>query len=521
MQTYSISKEDTTLIKGLAIFCIVMHNFFHWMPPSPGENEFLFDERLIQNFFSLLTSKPSEIINILFSYLGHYGVQIFIFISGVGLTYSMKKNERSWGNFMGYRLKKLYPLLLTGIIVFFISTILTTKSLVTKLEWHELTYKMLFLHTLLPNSGLKVVGPWWFFGLIMQLYLLFSFLYKFIEKYNWRALIALCIISYGCFFISHTYFHELRDISLMQNAPGHLPEFCFGIWFAQNRDKKIPILWLFISIALFVLGNFFQVCFPFTFISVTIIFLFAYPYLKKLICWKQNYLQSFFLFLGNLSMIIFVVHTIFRPPFIDTFSSYHNAGISLLAGVLFFVTIIGIALTSKKIYDNLSFLFNKITFKKQSRFLENTILLFVVIFFCYIMFYYMMVKFSNHKEIIEPQYSFQQNFVTEKEAYTSIAKYTITDKPYKTCTDIEFDYVNETDNKPILVFSIPGRVWQKYFLEKGVKNQDGSYHYTIHYRYIRPFIQWGNSLELSIYLWNYNHSVGEIKNTSVTVYNEK
>ena len=81
MKTYSISKDDTSLIKGLAIFCIVLHNFFHWMPPSPGENEFVFDERIHNNFFSILTSTPTEIINVLFSYFGHYGVQIFIFIS--------------------------------------------------------------------------------------------------------------------------------------------------------------------------------------------------------------------------------------------------------------------------------------------------------------------------------------------------------------------------------------------------------------------------------------------------------
>ena len=489
------------------------------MPPSPGENEFVFDERIHNNFFSILTSTPTEIINVLFSYFGHYGVQIFIFISGLGLTYSMIKNPSSWGNFMGGRLKKLYPLLLTGIIVYFISTILITKSLVSSLEWHELSYKLLFLHTLLPDSGMKIVGPWWFFGLIMQLYLLFPFLYKFIVKYNWKALVALWIISYGWIFISQNYCQDLRDISLMQNAPGHLSEFSLGIWFALNKDKKIHVFWLFVSIALFILGNFFPVFFPFTFIAVTTIFIFAYPYLKRFVCWK-NYLRKFFIFLGNLSMIVFVVHTIFRPPFIDTFSPYQNPWITLGAGFLFFVTILGVAVVARKIYENLSFLFNKITFKRQSRIFENAILIIVISFFLYIVCYYVAVEFSNKKEMIEPLYSYQENTVTTQKTYTSIAKYQITDIPLKMHVNIEFDYENKTENKPIVVCSIPGRVWQRYFLTDGESNHDGSYHYVIRYKYIRPFLQFTNTMELSVYLWNYNESVGDIKNVSLSAYKE-
>ena len=72
MKIYSISKQDTTLIKGLAIFSIILHNFFHKLEPTPGENEFSFDLERIQLLFQQIGEQPFDIINLLFSFLGHY-----------------------------------------------------------------------------------------------------------------------------------------------------------------------------------------------------------------------------------------------------------------------------------------------------------------------------------------------------------------------------------------------------------------------------------------------------------------
>ena len=35
----SYTKRDTNIIKGFAILSIVLHNYFHWLVPSPGGNE--------------------------------------------------------------------------------------------------------------------------------------------------------------------------------------------------------------------------------------------------------------------------------------------------------------------------------------------------------------------------------------------------------------------------------------------------------------------------------------------------
>ena len=102
-----LTKKDTSALKGFAILCIVFHNFFHHLDPSPGENEFLFSPNTVHGFFSLIGEQPSEFINIIFSYLGHFGVQIFILLSGYGLAISMLKHGKDWTTFMVDRLKTL------------------------------------------------------------------------------------------------------------------------------------------------------------------------------------------------------------------------------------------------------------------------------------------------------------------------------------------------------------------------------------------------------------------------------
>ena len=232
------TKRDTSILKGFAILCIVFHNFFHWLPPSPGENEFVFSALRIQQFFHLLGEQPAEFANIILSYLGHYGVQLFIMISGFGLAMSMMRKEQSWGVFVLDRLKKLYPLLITGIVVFILATIVLTGHSLKADEWRELGWKMLFIHTLLPNSGISLNGPWWFFGMIFQLYLLFPWLYQLIRRWKGMGFAGVCLVSYGLIFLFLKVFNLHGGFIVMQNSIGHLPEFCLGILLAFSVDKR-------------------------------------------------------------------------------------------------------------------------------------------------------------------------------------------------------------------------------------------------------------------------------------------
>ncbi|MFA7600377.1 MAG: acyltransferase [Bacteroidales bacterium] len=356
MYIKAFNKNDTFLIKGIAIIAILLHNFFHWIPPLIGENEFDFLINRLHRLIESLQATPLEFINVFFSYFGHYGVQLFIFISAYGLTISFSRNPCSWGRFMLDRLTKLYPLLLTAVIVFFFAIILLDQRLLSLYEWREIGYKLLFIHTLIPESGLSLNGPWWFFGLIFQLYLLFPLLFKLIKKYSWKAFILVLILSYGLIYISLFVYQPNNSVTFMQNAPGHLPEFALGVFFALNKDKKINPLFIIAALVLFVSGNFFEVCFPFTFLSLTFLliclFYFLYPYLQRSkLCYHS------FIYFGEISMLLFAVHAFFRPPFIYLNNQWNSFYGALFAALLFSLVVIGVSLIAKPIYIYLVALF--------------------------------------------------------------------------------------------------------------------------------------------------------------------
>ncbi len=79
-----LTRDDCQVMKGLAIICIVLHNYCHLLPSAAKENEFHFSEENNLYFYTHIIS--SDFIIQFFSYWGHLGVPIFIFLTGYGLT---------------------------------------------------------------------------------------------------------------------------------------------------------------------------------------------------------------------------------------------------------------------------------------------------------------------------------------------------------------------------------------------------------------------------------------------------
>lgn len=350
MTVTSFSKDQTTVFKGIAILLIMFHNFFHWINPINGmENEFYFNPEYVINVFQAIKCQPSEIINILFSYLGHYGVQIFIFLSGMGLALSYQSNPKKWGNFMINRLKKLYPLLIIGFIFYFFSRIITDYRLLTFVELRSFFYKFLFIQNYIPNEALSVNGPWWFFGLIFQLYLFFHIIYHLIGKYKEKAFIGICVVSYIFIFLSLYTNMVLPNVYLLSNAVGHFPEFALGVLFAQCKNIKINKLLFFGAAILFCLGNYYKVCFPFTFLCLTYIMVCVYIFLlnlkKKPLC-----LKKFFMFFGKFSMALFVIHGFYRWQFVVIANNMDNAVSKIFVSILFIINAVIVSLAADYIY---------------------------------------------------------------------------------------------------------------------------------------------------------------------------
>ena len=92
-----------------------------------------------------------------------------------------------------------------------------------------------------PETLFLVCGPWWFFSLIIQLYLLFLFLYKFIQK-DISNIVLICF----SYLLIALYWMKYcgTGIGLYANAIGHIPEFSLGI-FVAIYEKWLGINYVF------------------------------------------------------------------------------------------------------------------------------------------------------------------------------------------------------------------------------------------------------------------------------------
>lgn len=520
------TKRDTSIIKGFAILCIVFHNYFHWLAPSPGENEFSFSSAHIGNLFRLLGQQPGEFVNILFSYFGHYGVQLFIMVSGFGLVFSMMNRPQTWGSFVLNRLKKLYPLLLTAIVFFFFGKLLMEGNGLSGWEWKEIGYKLLFIHTLIPTSGISLCGPWWFFGLIFQLYLLFPLLFRCMKKWGWKAFGVVCAISYGLIFLFREYLNLHHGAILMQNAPGHLPEFCFGMMLAFNRDKRLHWLWLVLALAVFIGGNFMSILYPFTFLALCVITVFAYHGLKQLSMRirKHRTLSSQFSVLsyfGGLSMVLFVVHGFLREPVLKWANTTTNAWGHLGSGILFFLLAWGVALAAKPLYAFLVSLLDRIHIRESrlTHVISSVCAIALGLFFAFVFGYFVYQNLNKCDEplVTKGEY-YTEGTIQADNVFTTIVNVPLEQRYTAISVKGSCDVCSQDSTAPLprLVLSISDIYWKSIELPE-------SYHITtmktfeFNEQILCPFHKNTKGKKLSVYFLNTQQGNARFENAKVDV----
>lgn len=72
-------------MRGVAIVFIMLHNLLHLVIPTL-ENEFVFQIERTRFFMNEVFSGGVDVVQDIFSFLGWYGVAVFLFLSGYGLT---------------------------------------------------------------------------------------------------------------------------------------------------------------------------------------------------------------------------------------------------------------------------------------------------------------------------------------------------------------------------------------------------------------------------------------------------
>lgn len=232
----TLTKTDTAFLKGIAILMIVLHNFCHHLPMSVTENEYTFSpDRILRLWHYCCQGGPHVVLN-LFSHFGHYGVPLFLFLSGYGLVRKYEKNAvpmlslpghiRADAGFILTHARKLWRLMLPAIAIYWAWVMWSGGA--WKVSATDLLAMVTFTSNLLIKRNL-ILGPWWFFSLILQLYIIYRIIF-----YHFRSQRVLLGVTALFFLIqAFLYFAYVRltpdgRIALFDTDPYHTDLFNYG-----------------------------------------------------------------------------------------------------------------------------------------------------------------------------------------------------------------------------------------------------------------------------------------------------
>ncbi|MDR2205563.1 MAG: acyltransferase [Flavobacteriaceae bacterium] len=335
---FNLTKEQISILKSVGIIMIVLHNFLHWRT-DVGENEMSYSPEHLINLMKSISNDPFSIFIGLFSYFGHFGVQIFIFVSAYGLTkkYLNQNRDINYKEYIGYRLIKIYSLAGFGLLVtvayqmlYFGPSFSFVLSAVKSLTMtNNFRYASIYAY----------VGPWWFFSLILQLYFVFPFLYRYLQKKREMGFYLLLAISYLSIYVIFPFTEKLK-IPLFGNFLGHLPEFLLGIALAMFPKLALKSKHILMALGIFVISNLSEHTFPFSFLSATVLLI---AMVRPLLFARKTVVSRALVFIGGISMFIFLINgqlrtftlEIFVPnPIISPAHTYMWAMIHLAAAII-------------------------------------------------------------------------------------------------------------------------------------------------------------------------------------------
>lgn len=308
-----MTKLECEVCRAYAIIAIFLHNYIHWLPNTPQENEFEFDGIRHWDFIHSIESGNDIFINLL-SYLGHLGVPVFVFLSGYGLAqkYGQQTIIGLKSFIVKHYTKLLKPLLLGMLVYLFVMYIKDG-------EWptfQTFALQCLMLQNLIvPFERFGSPEPYWYFGMTMQLYVIYIvFVYK--HSLRWIITFTLLSIIFLVFLGSFDKFLPLF-VWLKYNSIGWLIPFFLGIilskypqiLFIKNKKGYMALI-ILLSFSLLVLFgcNFYTWLFiPAIAVILAIYSTLILPDAVKRIAAK----------IGSLSLFIFVIHPIIRELTID------------------------------------------------------------------------------------------------------------------------------------------------------------------------------------------------------------
>ena len=320
-----------------------LHNFCHWLGANAPhgaikENEFDFVLDYSIRMWNYWTQGADVFAPIqFFSFFGHYGVPIFLFLSGFGLV---MKHESDRANkvytvpFLGYYWLKLFRLM---IIVYLLQSVLFVVASAKQLSWSMIAAQLTLVANLCfyPNPGAAMpsgFGPFWFFGLMLEVYVLYRLLiYPTRRNSLWRWLVPVLVIIAAwllqeCFEANAVVIHYMRYNVVIAALP-------FGLGILLGRYGFMSLsAWQWLTLSLLCLPGMAitNLNFHAWLWSPVVVVLGAVSFVKFLECLSgkcdgiNTAIIKPLIWMGALSSFIFVVHPLVRMPLFKVFLKNHG-----------------------------------------------------------------------------------------------------------------------------------------------------------------------------------------------------
>lgn len=322
-----LTRAECNALRGIAILGIFLHNFCHWLNPVVKENEYQYFQHNV-DWFAQCAARVNELFPAhVISFFGHYGVPVFLFLSAYGLEmkYGNGQGKAPDGrrvvvsSFVRYHYLKLFKMMIVGFICFTVVDAMTAGS------WHynvaQIVGQLLMINNFYDQPDRNIwPGPFWFFGLMLQLYVVYRLLlYR--RHWGWTVgLMAVCTVA--------QLFMDPEGENLnywRYNFMGGMLPFGLGLLFARYGNKVMLVNLTFGSFLMsWVVCSFFIVSASgsfYTWVIVPALVCYASVYFIKTVStlplpWLRARIGYVLGWLGNVSAALFVIHPAIRKVFI-------------------------------------------------------------------------------------------------------------------------------------------------------------------------------------------------------------
>lgn len=310
-----MTRLECSVLRCMAIVSIMLHNFAHWLPGAAPENEFSFSLEHYESFWESVVSM--DFLIQIFSFFGHLGVPIFVFLTGYGLAQKYDRMDHlEWKPFLFNHWKKLFLPLVVGTLIYLLVMYVLEGHLVCSVSRIIVQFSML-LNFISPMHLLPM--PYWYLGMTMQLYIIYLL---FVHKRPLTVLLLITVLSL-IIMVCFANFPNAVVVSKF-NFLGWLAPLCMGIAYSRYKalihiERGFLLLGVLgLSLVLVILCGFNYYAWLLIPMFIIVLSVGTVNYIPRLMQRKMDYI-------GKNSLYFLIVHPITREliiPLVPNWGGY-------------------------------------------------------------------------------------------------------------------------------------------------------------------------------------------------------